>query len=64
MLLMYASNFFSKDIGEFQLAIHAVNQILEEQPNRIDLEVISILCSVVTKDIADAYGTKGSIQEQ
>lgn len=52
--------FVSVDIGEFGQAINAVNELLELQEQRFDTEVLSLLCSVVTKDTKDANGTPGS----
>lgn len=46
------------DVGEFNQGIQAFQQILDMK-NSIDEEILSMLCTVVTKNISDANGLPG-----
>jgi hypothetical protein len=48
------------DIGEFQQAMNAVRELLEIKDKEVDTEVLGMLCQVVTKDLVDANGQRGS----
>jgi len=48
------------DIGKFQQAIHAMQQILDLKDKEVDIDILSMLCEVVVKDMPDADERSGT----
>eukprot|EP01114_Cavostelium_apophysatum_P020915 TRINITY_DN7150_c0_g1_i1.p1 TRINITY_DN7150_c0_g1~~TRINITY_DN7150_c0_g1_i1.p1 ORF type:complete len:399 (+),score=122.42 TRINITY_DN7150_c0_g1_i1:1246-2442(+) len=53
--------FVSVDLGEFQYAMNAMVEILNlKDDNEVDIEVVAMMCKVVTENIVDCHDRPGS----